>query len=168
MLGSGFWLIATERFDPRTAKRRFGQIAGAGTLGGLLGGLLAERVAAVMGLTATLPLLALLNVVCAWQVRRLATQTDLADPPRSRDVRPVTHEEPSRSGLDVLTGSPYLKLLADAPFRGAFGLFGVLPGVLWEQEAAGSNTVAPSLSVGGKAFLLGSSTRFSWVAVSAA
>ena len=27
MLGSGFWLIATERFDPHTAKRRFGQIA---------------------------------------------------------------------------------------------------------------------------------------------
>ena len=35
LLGSGFWLIASERFDPRTAKQRFGQIAGAGTLGGL-------------------------------------------------------------------------------------------------------------------------------------
>ena len=35
MLGSGFWLIASERFDPRTAKQRFGQIAGVGTLGGL-------------------------------------------------------------------------------------------------------------------------------------
>lgn len=44
LLGSGFWLIATERFDPRTAKKRFGQIAGAGTLGGLAGGLVAERV----------------------------------------------------------------------------------------------------------------------------
>ncbi len=39
LLASGFWLIASERFDPRTAKRRFGQIAGAGTLGGLLGAL---------------------------------------------------------------------------------------------------------------------------------
>ena len=39
MLGSGFWLLASERFDPRTAKRHFGQIAGAGTLGGLVGGL---------------------------------------------------------------------------------------------------------------------------------
>ena len=36
LLASGFWLIASERFDPRTAKKRFGQIAGAGTLGGLL------------------------------------------------------------------------------------------------------------------------------------
>ena len=112
MLGSGFWLIATERFDPRTAKRRFGQIAGAGTLGGLLGGLLAERVAAVMGLTATLPLLALLNVVCAWQVRRLAAQTDLADPPRSSGRGPMTPEELSRSGPNVIAGSPYLRSLA--------------------------------------------------------
>ena len=112
MLGSGFWLIATERFDPRTAKCRFGQIAGAGTLGGLLGGLLAERVAAVMGLTATLPLLALLNIVCAWQVQRLAAQTDLADPPRAKDVRLTTPEEPSRAGLNVLAGSPYLRRLA--------------------------------------------------------
>src|SRR5438093_12611842 len=37
VVGSGFWLIASERFDPRTAKKRFGQIAGAGTIGGLLG-----------------------------------------------------------------------------------------------------------------------------------
>ncbi len=44
LLGSGFWLIATERFDPHTAKKRFGQIAGAGTVGGLIGGLVAERV----------------------------------------------------------------------------------------------------------------------------
>lgn len=111
MLGSGFWLIATERFDPRTAKRRFGQIAGAGTLGGLLGGLLAERVAAVMGLTATLPLLALLNVVCAWQVRRLAAQTDVADPSRSDGPGPMKPEL-SGSGFNVLAGSPYLRNLA--------------------------------------------------------
>jgi len=36
VLGSGFWLVASERFDPRTAKRRFGQIAASGTIGGLL------------------------------------------------------------------------------------------------------------------------------------
>src|SRR5262245_39177080 len=26
VLGSGFWLIASERFDPRTAKKRYGHI----------------------------------------------------------------------------------------------------------------------------------------------
>src|SRR5262245_47557384 len=36
VLGSGFWLLTSERLDPRSAKRHFGLIAGAGTLGGLL------------------------------------------------------------------------------------------------------------------------------------
>jgi hypothetical protein len=48
ILGSGFWLVATERFDPRTARRNFGQIAAGGTFGGLLGGILAERVAVML------------------------------------------------------------------------------------------------------------------------
>jgi AAA family ATP:ADP antiporter len=74
MLGSGFWLIATELFDPRTARRHFGQIAGVGTLSGLAGALVAERVAAVYGVTAMLPVLAALSMLCAWQVRRLASR----------------------------------------------------------------------------------------------
>ena len=44
MLGSGFWLIATERFDPHTARLHFGRIAGIGTLAGLGGALVAERI----------------------------------------------------------------------------------------------------------------------------
>ena len=54
LLASGFWLVSTERFDPRTAKRRFGQIAGMGTLGGLLSAVLAERVGATLGAPALL------------------------------------------------------------------------------------------------------------------
>ena len=46
-LASGFWLIASERFDPHTAKKRYGHIAAAGTLGGLLSALATERVAAI-------------------------------------------------------------------------------------------------------------------------
>ena len=49
ILASGFWLIASERFDPRAAKRLFGQIAAAGTLGGLAGALIAERIAVWYG-----------------------------------------------------------------------------------------------------------------------
>ena len=49
LLGSGFWLITSERFDPRAAKKRFGQIAAAGTIGGLLGAVVAERVGALLG-----------------------------------------------------------------------------------------------------------------------
>lgn len=111
MLGSGFWLIATERFDPRTAKRRFGQIAAAGTLGGLLGGLLAERVTGLLGLTTTLPLLAMLNVVCAWQVRRVAAHSDAADEPRPQGAT-FTTPDVSRPGPTILARSPYLRNLA--------------------------------------------------------
>ena len=73
VLGSGFWLIASERFDPRTAKLRYSHIAGAGTLGGLAGGLLAERLGVWFGVTAVLPFLAVLNVLGAWAVHHLAT-----------------------------------------------------------------------------------------------
>src|SRR3954465_6883436 len=76
LLASGFWLIATERFDPRTAKCRFGQISGAGTLGGLLCALLAERVAAVFGVAAMLPFLAAIQFASAWMVRQLAIETN--------------------------------------------------------------------------------------------
>ena len=69
MLASGFWLIATESFDPHTAKKHFGRIAGAGTLGGLLGALLAERLAGLFDVSAILIMLAALNFVCAWQMR---------------------------------------------------------------------------------------------------
>ncbi len=43
ILLSGFWSLSSEAFDPREAKLRFGRIAGAGTAGGIAGGLLAER-----------------------------------------------------------------------------------------------------------------------------
>src|SRR4051812_20127731 len=75
LLASGFWLIATERFEPRTAKRRFGQISGAGTLGGLLGALLSARVA-VWGAPAMLLFLAGLQILTAWLVRRFARQLE--------------------------------------------------------------------------------------------
>src|SRR6188474_1579654 len=72
LLASGFWLVSTERFDPYTAKRRFGQIAGMGTLGGLVGAIVAERVGATFGAPALLPFLALLQFACAVVVRLLA------------------------------------------------------------------------------------------------
>ena len=38
MLISGFWSMVNERFDPHTAKKRMGQIAGGGLVGALIGG----------------------------------------------------------------------------------------------------------------------------------
>ena len=110
MLGSGFWLISSERFDPRTAKRRFGQIQGAGTFGGLLGGLIAERIAVLFGIAAMLPVLAALNLLCVWKIRQLA-------PTHTRGIVPSAvatdlAPEAPRSGLRVLAEAPYLRSLA--------------------------------------------------------
>jgi hypothetical protein len=109
LLASGFWLIASERFDPRTAKTRFGQIAGAGTLGGLLGALLAERVAAMSGAPTMLLFLAALQFLTAGLVRILASQIG---PVR----RPASDEDlasaPPRSGLRTVADAPHLRQLA--------------------------------------------------------
>jgi AAA family ATP:ADP antiporter len=109
LLASGFWLIATERFDPRTAKRRFGQISGAGTVGGLLGALLSARVS-TWGVPAMLLVLAALQFLSAWLVRRLASQLEPA--PSAIASEPVVSVPAVRSGLRVVADSPHLRHLA--------------------------------------------------------
>jgi hypothetical protein len=107
ILGSGFWLVASERFDPRTAKKHFGQIAGAGTLGGLAGGLLAAPVAATGGVTTMLVLLAIFQALAAYQVYALASS--MPAPPRRRVPVP---EKEMPSAWRVLADAPYLRSLA--------------------------------------------------------
>src|SRR5262245_20265552 len=115
-LGSGFWLMASERFDPHTAKKRFGQIAGAGTVGGLFGAIIADRASVIWGIGAALPVLAVFSVVCAWQIRRLARWS----PAGTRPARiPERASESSRSGLTVLREARYLRALALLVFLGA-------------------------------------------------
>jgi hypothetical protein len=116
LLASGFWLVSTERFDPYTAKKRFGQIAGMGTLGGLVSAVVAERVGATLGAPALLPFLAFLQFACALMVRLLARSLE----PRAAAVEPRTHSsrsgtaspETERSGLRVVAEAPHLRQLA--------------------------------------------------------
>lgn len=121
MLGSGFWLIASERFDPRTAKRRFGQIAGAGTLGGLIGALLAERIAATSGIAAMLPVLAALNLICGWQVRGLGRDAHEERSARTIHATPELIADSPRSGLRVFADAPYLRNVAALVLLGTVG-----------------------------------------------
>ena len=72
LLASGFWLIATERFNPRTAKKGFGRITAAGTVGALLGALIVARLAAVRGGPAMILVLAAFQFAAAWLVRLVA------------------------------------------------------------------------------------------------
>jgi hypothetical protein len=112
MLGSGFWLIATERFDPHTARLNFGRIAGVGTISGLVAALLTERIGATLGIAVMLPILAAINVICAWQVRRLAGPQVLTIHDKGMEVAPDLAATSPRSGLRVLAGAPYLRNLA--------------------------------------------------------
>lgn len=105
VLISGFWSLVSERFDPRMAKRSIGRIAGAGTLGGLIGGVSAERVAALLGVASVLPLLALLHVACAFGVRLLK--------PREGPARGEGEVgEPSPPALRLVRDDAFLRSLA--------------------------------------------------------
>jgi hypothetical protein len=124
MLGSGFWLIVSEHFDPHTARRTFGRIGAAGTLSGLAGAFLADRVAAMAGITMMFPMLAALNVLCAWQTRVLARATAVRPEARQStdegamqagsmlDATAHLAATSPRSGVRALTQVPYLRNLA--------------------------------------------------------
>jgi hypothetical protein len=149
LLGSGFWLVLSERFDPRTAKKRFGQIAGAGTLGGLLSALLTERVGAVFGVPAMLPVLAAVHFFSAWQIRQLAApgegpETPPATEPRESSSPPTPSgsteprelpSPPTPSGWRVLARAPHLRHLAALVLLGTTG--SALVDYLFKVEAVG-------------------------------
>jgi ATP:ADP antiporter, AAA family len=101
ILLSGFWSVASEVFDPREAKREFGRITGAGTIGGIAGGLLAERGAALFGVESLLLLLAVLHLV-AW----FALRSELAKS-RTRSDLP-TQDNPWKTARDAFRHAPFL------------------------------------------------------------
>jgi len=101
VLISGFWSVINERFDPRTAKRVLGRIAAGGTLGGVVGGLLAAQAANVVSVTTLLPVLAAVHLACGWLSLVLA-----------RSGRSGGSVEPdARSGFAILAATPYLRTL---------------------------------------------------------
>jgi ATP/ADP translocase len=118
VIASGFWLIVTEQFDPRTAKRRFGHIAAVGTAGGVAGGLLAERIATFFGTPAMLPVLAALSLVSALQIHALP---DAAPGHDTLELSPELVPASPRSGLRVLASTPYLRDLAALVLLGTMG-----------------------------------------------
>jgi ATP:ADP antiporter, AAA family len=107
LLASGFWLVISERFDPRSARAGLGQIAAAGTIGGIIGALLSERLAAFLGTPAMLLFLAgfqCLTAIPVWLLSRGSSR------PRSAGI--VTIAPPLRSGLQVVAEAPHLRRLA--------------------------------------------------------
>ena len=106
LLISGFWSMVNERFDPRTARRQIGRIGAAGTVGGVVGGLLAERTAAMFSIEVMLPALAALHLLATLMTRSLRA---------SRPVRPAPIRPPAPvstvDGLRLLGTVPYLRNL---------------------------------------------------------
>ncbi len=108
VLISGFWSIINERFDPRTAKRYVGKIAAGATVGGVFGGLLAERVAVLASVEAMLPILGALHFVCSGLLLGARHARERADA-RSGAARKPEVAPPGASGLKTIVGMPYLR-----------------------------------------------------------
>ncbi|MCG3145357.1 MAG: hypothetical protein HONDAALG_02951 [Gammaproteobacteria bacterium] len=73
LLISGFWSVINERFDPHTAKRTIIRIGAAATLGGILGGLIAERVASYADPRVMLLVLSAMHAICVYGVRGIGS-----------------------------------------------------------------------------------------------
>jgi hypothetical protein len=110
---SAFWSYVNERFDPHTGKRAIGWIAGAGTLGGVVGGLVAWRASSVIDVATMLPLLAAMNAVCVWgslRAREPASPTPKGGAAQPSPAEGVSIDE--FSPIRILREAPYLQNLA--------------------------------------------------------
>jgi AAA family ATP:ADP antiporter len=103
ILISGFWSIINERFDPHSAKQRVARIAAAAALGGVIGGVLAARVSALIDVNAMLLFLSGMHVVCLFSTRAIGTST--------RSV-PVDKAVRARSAFTVIARTRYLQWMA--------------------------------------------------------
>jgi AAA family ATP:ADP antiporter len=118
VLISAFWSLINEKFDPHAGKRAVSVIAGGGTLGGVVGGIIAWRAAAVITVPTMLPLLAAINLVGLWSTVRLR------DPPVKgrRRVQAEVVEAPAKdtpTPWRMLRDAPYLRNLSIIVFLGA-------------------------------------------------
>ena len=104
VLLSGFWAIINEQFDPRSARKRFGRIAGFGTLGGLLGGIMAERVAALISMPALLILLMTLQFACGLFLLSARPSRQSRKQVKTPGFREIFSHAPYLTWLAVLIG----------------------------------------------------------------
>jgi ATP:ADP antiporter, AAA family len=103
ILISGFWSVINERFDPHAAKQRIARIAAATTFGGIIGGVLAERVSAIFDVRTMLLFLSGLHMVCALAVRGIGM------PARSIQTEQGLK---ASSAFSVISRTPYLQWMA--------------------------------------------------------
>lgn len=113
VLVSGFWSVVNERFDARSAKRLIGRVGLGATIGGILGGVVAERAAVYLQPGAILLLLAGLQLLSGLALR------GLAGPPHAvHDVDTLAAGETAASVKATLR-SPLLRNLSLLVLLGA-------------------------------------------------
>jgi hypothetical protein len=139
LLTSSFWSLMNEHYDPHSAKRAFGKIGGAGTFGGVAGGLIAERVAAHASVPALILVTAFLHLSCAAALFRF---TRNFRPANSEEHRPQ-HEKhtPVRH---VLRKTPYLLQVASLMI--AVSIAAALLDYLFKAQAAATIPKGPTLT----------------------
>jgi hypothetical protein len=114
VLVSTFWSVVSERLDPGAARALMGRIGAGVTLGGALGGVIADGCNRLLGPRGLLALLAGSCVIAIGLAIPLAP----GGRPRSR-ARPSVPEGPATSALSLLRDVPYLGALAALSALGA-------------------------------------------------
>jgi hypothetical protein len=108
ILISTFWSHVNEQYDPFTAKRAVARIAGGGTAGGLIGGVLTWRASSIMSLRSAILALAVLNVLCVVGV--LISRA--SGPLPVKVVRSTEPDPGALAPLRLLARAPFLRSLA--------------------------------------------------------
>ncbi len=109
---ASFWSLVNERFDPHTAKRVVARIGAGGTVGGIVGSLLAWRVTASRGgdrfMLLALAAMSALSLVGVWRLGRHRAWRSASAPPSEAGGKrrlPAT-------ALEAFRDKPYLRQLA--------------------------------------------------------
>jgi ATP:ADP antiporter, AAA family len=99
---SGFWALVNEAFDPHSARAGISRILTGATLGGVLGGIITDRVTAALGLDAMLVVLGAMHLLCAALLPWLGAS----------DPGVATERGSPTLGLRVIRDTPYLRQMA--------------------------------------------------------
>ena len=143
ILISWFWSMMSERFNPRAARQKMQRLVAGSAFGGLVGGLLAERIAVYFGVARMLAVLGVLHLACAalaWRLRPPEVTT------RPFPLQPPAAAPPSRAtgwGFRLLLGSRYTRDLAVLVMLGT--LTATLLDYVFKLEAAATYSRGPGL-----------------------
>ncbi len=131
VLVSGFWSIINERFDVQSAKRHIGRIGVGATLGGILGGLIAQGTAVYLSTDMIMLVLAILQFCCAIALFAIGGK---------RRPKPVADETETGTwfALGVVARSRLLRNIGILVVLGAIAA-GVLDYVFKADLAAGAS-----------------------------